>query len=222
MKFLTMSTFILLLVGCSGEQISHSITKTQIAMSGNKAPTFFSVANIETMRDYVFNTKDFSFKLPTAKQSDFSKMSGWKGGSSRNGKTITLYLNSMYHMDISTSGNVLKYGERAKAIDIHNVSYIKARFHKYHPDTKISIQNYGRENYDCITIEDKDYNKWNKKEITYSCYKFNPTKTKAKQVSISLTYNKPKDSKLAKQYTYNNLKKRAKRTLDSLYIKDGW
>lgn len=222
MKFLSILTFTLLLVGCSGEQVSHNITKTQIAMSGNKPPAFFSVASIETMRDYVFNTKYFSFKLPTSKRSDFSMMEGWKGGSSRNGKTITLYLNSMYHMDVSTSGNVLKYGERARAIDIHNVSYIKARFHKYNSDTKISIQNYGKENYDCITIEDNDYNKWNKKEITYSCYKFNPTKTKAKHVTISLTYNKPSNLKLAKEYTYQDLKKRAKRTLDSLYIKDGW
>ena len=195
MKFLSTLIFSLLLVGCSGEKVSHSITKTQITMSGNKPPAKYRVANLQTMRDYIFNTYDFSFKLPIANENDFSKMGGWSGASHRDGKTITTHLHPVYHIDISTSGNILKYSQRAKAIDTHDVPYIRTRFHKYHPHTKISIQNYGRENYDCVIIEDINYNKWNKKDITYSCYKFNPEKTKFKQVSISLTYNKPKDPK---------------------------
>ena len=222
MRILSTLIFTLLFAGCSGEQVSHSVIKTQIDMSGNKPPAKYRVANLQTMKDYIFETKDFFFKFPTAKETDFTKMSGWWGASHRNGKTITSHLSPMYHMEVSTSGNVLKYTDRSKAIDNHNVPYIRARFHKFHPDTKISITNYGRENYDCIIIEDKNYNKWNKKEITYSCYKFNSAKTKTKQVSISLTYNKPNDLSLGKRYTYQDLKKRAQRTLDSLYIKDGW
>ncbi|HEY9129154.1 MAG TPA: hypothetical protein VIN02_04900 [Sulfurovum sp.] len=222
MKILTLFTVILLLAGCSGEQISHNITKTQITMSGDKPPAKYRVANLQTMKDYTFETKDFSFKLPTAIQIDFTKMGGWWGASHRDGKTITSHLHPVYHIVISTYGKVSDYSERDRAIDTHNVPYMKARFHKYNPDTKISIQNYGKENYDCIIIEDNNYNKWDKKEITYSCYKFNPSKTKSKSVSITLTYNKPKDPTLAKEYTYKDLQNRAKRMLDSLYIKDSW
>ena len=46
--------------------------------------------------------------------------------------------------------------------------------------------------------------------------------TKAKKVHIRLTYNKPKNPSLAKEYTYEDFQQRAKRILDSLYIKDGW
>ena len=218
MKLLSILTFALLLVGCSGEQISHNITKTQIAMSGNKPPAFFSVANIETMRDYIFNAKDFSFKFPTAKQSDFNKMGGWKGGSSRNGKTITLYLKSMYHMDVSTSGNVLDYGERARAVENKDQSYITyvRKKYQYPKNTKLYYGMYGKENYNCMIKERKD--KFNRYKASYDCYKYNPTRTNANSVTVSLTYSQSS----SKQYTYQDLKQRAKRTLDSLYIKDGW
>jgi len=221
MKLLVLLTFILLLLGCSGEQMSHNITKTQITMSGNKPPAFFSVANIETMRDYVFDTKDFSFKLPTAKENDFSKMNGWKGGSSRNNKTITVYLDPVYHMDISTSGNILKYEERAKYVDTKDqryINYVREKY-QYPKNTKLYYGTYGKENYKCIIKERKD--KSNRYKASYDCYKFNPLKTKAISITTVLTYSKTNKS-LAKEYTYQDLKRRAKRTLDSLYIKDGW
>ena len=223
MKYFIIS-IIVLLTGCSGAKIADEITDAQIAMSGNKPPAFFRVVNEETMEDYIFHTEDFSFQFPTAKPSDFTDMGGWSGMSMNDEKTIAFgFKNSVvYHIAVSTSGNILKYSEKSKAIENHNEPYIRARYHKYHPDTKVSIKKYGRENYDCIIIEDKNYNKWNKKDVTYSCYKFDSAKTKVKQVSISLTHNKPKDPKLAKEYTYEDLKRRAKRTLDSLYIKDGW
>lgn len=215
---------LLVTTGCNTTNLANSIDGTLARAAGNKPPAFFSVANVETMRDYVFETKDFSFNFPTAKESDFAKMGGWSGMSMRNGRTIAFgFKNSIiYHISVSTSGTVRDYSERDRAIDTHNIPYIKARFQKYHSDIKTSIHNYGKENYDCTIIEDNYYNKWNKKEITYSCYKFNPSRTKAKSVSVSLTYNKPKDPTLAKEYTYEDLKNRAKRMLESLYIKDGW
>lgn len=222
MKILTMLSFILLLVGCSGEQAAHSITKTQIAMSGNKPPAKYRVANLQTMKEYIFETKEFSFQLPNAKASDFSKMGGWWGASHRSGKTITSHLHPVYHMDVSSSGNVLKYGDRARAVEQKDQSYITSVRKKYHypQDTKLYYGTFGKENYNCMIKERKD--KFNRYQASYDCYKFNPSKTKSISVTTVLTYTKPKDQKLAKEYTYQDLKNRAKRMLDSLYIKDGW
>ena len=193
-------------------------------MSGNKAPAFFTVANIEIMRDYVFETKDFSFKFPTAKESDFSKMSGWKGGSIRNGKTITVYLDPVYHMDVSTSGNVLKYEERERAIENNDINYLRTRMPKTVKkngeimNISFNIIPAGKENYPC-TVRTSSHLKYGKRKISYGCFKFNENRTKVKYVSISVTYTHYKSPK---QYTYQDLQNRAKRTLDSLYIKDGW
>ena len=62
----------------------------------------------------------------------------------------------------------------------------------------------------------------NKEKISFGCYKFNATRTKAKIIGVNLTYNKPNDPRLAEEYTYEDLQKRSQRILDSLYIKDGW
>ena len=63
MRFIYMFVLSVMLFGCSGEQITNSITKIQITMSGNKPPASYRVANLQTMRDYVFHTKHFSFSL---------------------------------------------------------------------------------------------------------------------------------------------------------------
>ena len=93
----------------------------------------------------------------------------------------------------------------------------------------INFKSYGKENYPCVVIEDetKGFKNAIKKGITYRCYRFNPSKTKAKDVLVSLTYTKApnlptKYKSLEKEYTYEDLKRRTKRMLDSLYIKDGW
>jgi len=227
--YATLATFIL--YGCSGQQMADNITKAQIAMSGNKPPAFFRIENIYTMNHYVFETEDFSFKPPFAKEKDFSQMGGWFGGSHRNGKAIVLNLNPKkigisYHIVVSTSGNVLEYGEREKAIEARNVEYIEKRYHKYNPNIKISFAKYGKENYPCMIIN--SYNdKYGKQEINYDCYKANSKKSKVKSVTINLTYTKvpnlqEKYKNLAKEYTYEDLQKRAKRMLDSLYIKADW
>jgi len=64
-------------------------------------------------------------------------------------------------------------------------------------------------------------------EKFYICSKFNPERTKTKNIIISFIYtrvpNLPKELEpLAKEYTYEDLQRRSKRILDSLYIKDGW
>ena len=82
------------------------------------------------------------------------------------------------------------------------------------------IENHGKENYSCVVSE--SINKSNVYRTGYRCYKFNKAKIKSKYVSVRFTYHKPKNPTLAKQYTYSDLKRRAKRMLDSLYIKDGW
>lgn len=228
MKFLIIFLAIML-SGCSGSKITNNITKTQIGMSGNKPPAFFSVANIETMRDYIFHTKDFSFQFPVSKPSDFTKMGGWSGMSIRDGKTIAFgFKNSIiYHVSVSTSGNVLRYEEREKAIENNDISYLRRQMPKRVKNNgemmDISLKSIraGRENYPC-TERTSSHLKYGKKKISYGCFKVNDNKTKIKYVSISLTYNKPEDKNLAKQYTYKDLQKRAKRTLDSLYIKEGW
>ena len=220
-KLLLMTFFLL---GCNGNQLEHTVNKGMIATSGNKPPASFEIANLETMNGYAFNTKDFSFSLPLAKQSDFTKMGGWDGMSMREGKTIALgFKNSIiYHIELTF--DIFDYGQRERAIESNNINYIKNLYHRYNPNADISIKNYGKEKYSCVVIEGiKDKYKYpKKKRISYKCYKFNTGRTKAKSVRIGLTYNKPNNLTLAKQYTYKDLQNRAKRTLDSLYIKDGW
>ena len=110
--------------------------------------------------------------------------------------------------------------QRERAIEYKDTQHMKNRMRLDKGDT-LSISNYGKESYSCVVVD--TYNqKYKKSEKIFDCYKFNSTRTKAKSVTISLTYNKPKTQTLAKQYTYTDLKIRAKRMLDSLFIKDGW
>ena len=214
----------LLMFGCSGAEMARDINKVQIAMVGNKPPTSFKVANLQTMKDYVFNMNDYTIAMPGAKVSDFrgkSQYSGkkaWQGLTHYN-KDITLYLEGYYHISV-TASKVFEYGERERAIESNNIDYIRSIYHKYNPKTDISIQKQGKENYFSVIIERK--NNSSKKIISYKSYKFNSQRTKAKSVVVVLTYHKPTNPTLAKQYTYSDLKRRAKRMLDSLYIKDGW
>ena len=217
-----------LLLGCSGEQMAHGITKVQIAMAGNKPPAFFKIANLKTMRGYVFNMKHYTIALPEAKTSDFtgldaySNKKAWRGATYY-GKDITLYLEGYYHIDISTDYYPQKVGEYQKAILNKDLNYFK-EFFKRSKFKKMYFAHLGKESYPCLVTEYKKEGKYykNSKYMGVSCYKFNPTKTKYQSVRIRLTYSKPLDPKLTKIYTYQDLKRRAKRTLDSLYIKSWW
>ena len=148
-------------------------------------------------------------------------MGGWDGMSMRDGKTIALgFKNSIiYHISISTPLHSYKYTERERAIELKDTLSIRNRKKWLRSKDKFYIENYGKENYICTNTI---FTRGSKEKSVYNCYKFNPSRTKAKNVVVSLTYNKPNNQSLSKQYTYQDLKRRAKRTLDSLYIKDGW
>ena len=228
MRYFQLLLMIFFLLGCNGNQLEHTIDKGMIAMSGNKPPASFEIANLETMKGYVFNTKDFSFSLPSAKQSDFTNMGGWYGMSMRDGKTIALgFKNSIvYHITVSTSGKIRKHGKRESAISNNNITYLRTLTPQRVRKGKIYNMNLktfhgGKENYSCMVTE-SNFPKYGKRKISYGCFKVNPSGTLVKGAGITLTYNKPKNQTLAKQYTYQDLQKRAKRVLDSLYIKDGW
>ena len=227
MRYLELLLIGFLLHGCSGQQMAESITKTQIALAGNKPPSFFKIANLKTMRGYVFDMKHYTIALPEAKASDFigidayGNKKAWRGGTYYS-KDITLYLEGYYHIDISTDYYPQEVGEMARAIDRQDYSYLERikKEYNYSPTSSLSYEIHGKENYKCMVKQ--RISQQNGYKTAYFCYKFNPSKTKAQSVTIVLTYSKPIDPKLAKIYTYEDLKQRAKRMLDSLYIKSWW
>jgi hypothetical protein len=223
MRYIIFFFLVFSLFGCSAKSLENVVEKSLISTSGNKPPQSFRIDNLQTMKDYVFNTKDFSFSLPSAKESDFTKMGGWDGMRIRDGKTIVLGLrdSNVYHIELSVSK--MLYTDREKAIDykIDNFPKQRTRPDGETIDINVHYETYGKENYTCIVNEIYNEN-FGKKGKLFGCYKFNKQKTKAKHVSIFLTYNKPNNLTIAKDYTYEDLQQRAERVLDRLYIKDGW
>ena len=233
MKYIFLFIIVFTFNGCSPKSLENSIENLFVASSGNKPPSFFKIANVETMRDYVFDMPDYTIALPSVKEEDFTLMNGWEGATSYN-KNMGIYLDNygvLYHVYIATT--TYKYTEREKTIDykIDNFPKQRTRPDGETIDMNVHYETHGKENYTCI-VNEIYHEKFGKKEKLFGCYKFNGQKTKAKHVSIYLTYHKspysdsPNFSKetlyLIKDYTYEDLQERAKRMLDSLYIKDGW
>jgi hypothetical protein len=239
MRYIFLFIIAFILNGCSPKSLENTVENLFVASSGNKPPNNFKIANIETMRDYVFDMPDYTIALPSAKEEDFTLMNGWEGATFYN-KNVVLHMSEfgiLYHIYVSTS--VYKYEERERAAEYKDNLYLKIgattqyRKHKDSSETNINVhyETHGKENYPCIVTSSKD-NEYTKKGIGYSCFKFNKNKTLVKDVVISLTYSKspysdspnfPKETlDLIKDYTYEDLQERAKRMLDSLYIKDGW
>ena len=223
MKYLVSIIFIVLIVGCSGQRMASNITKIEIAMGGDKPPESFTIDNLNTMQHYKLDMLDYKVVLPSAKQEDFHIFGKWNVVTHYN-RDVTLYLGSAkrgypYHITI-TASKYLNYNNLHKAIETGDVGYIQNLYHKYNPNTQVLLGKFGRGNYSCIVIHNiVNKSKYpRKKESTYECFKFNKTRTKAKSVTIVLTYNDINNS----IYTYEDLLKRSKRVLDSLYIKDGW
>ncbi|MFT7880293.1 MAG: hypothetical protein ABXS91_07870 [Sulfurimonas sp.] len=196
-----------------------------LVSTGKKPPAFFSVYDKKTMDNFVFDTEKFSFIFPVSKQRDFIENERWYGVSTRDGHTISFGMGP-YSVAISTSYLSREYGEGDRALEngtlIFSPQRTKPDGHIINIDTH--IEHHGKEKYPCVVSQsERHYKKYGTTyRKGYRCYKFNPTRTKSKQVSVTLTYNKPKDPQLAKEYTYEDLKRRAGRMLDSLYIKDGW
>lgn len=114
MKYLFYFLLSFSFMGCSIRGLENAIDNGMVAMSGNKPPSFFKIANTQTMRDYVFDVKDATFSLPSAKEKDFTTMGGWEGATHYN-KDVVLYLDKglgvSYHIQLSSF--VYPYKERA-------------------------------------------------------------------------------------------------------------
>ena len=221
---------ILSFIGCSTHDVSNTIDNTLARSAGNKPAKFFHFTEPKYVHRWKFRHKDYEALSPFTKDNDWSKMSGWDGGYFGNSIAIGLrqgrkgqYNGVSYALDIHTS--ILNYTAREKAIESNDISYIKNRM-QLNSNDKLKIEHYGKENYSCVVVDTYDNKRGIRKKI-YDCYKFNQARTKAKNITLVLIYTKSpnlpsKYRSLAKQYTYQDLQNRAKRTLDSLYIKDGW
>ena len=112
MKYIFLFIIVFILNGCSPKSLENTVENLFVASSGNKPPSFFKIANVETMRDYVFDMPDYTIALPSAKEEDFTLVGGWEGSIHGN-KNIVLYsgkYGGLYHIYVSTS--VYKYDER--------------------------------------------------------------------------------------------------------------
>jgi len=214
----------LILAGCGN---SHNI----LLRTNSVPPLFFKMTDKQTMDNFYFDTQKYAFKFPSSKESDFTQRGGWTGMTSNDGHGITLSFKdgTGYNIDFLCDYYPHKVTERTRAIENGTIKFrpqrtIVKRGKKYIIDINTHIEHYGTENYPCVVSSSEiHYEKYgNKYIIGYRCYKFNPDKTKYIKVHIRLSYSKPINPTLAKQYTYADLKRRAKRMLDSLYIKDNW
>jgi len=229
LNLLTLS-LILSFIGCSTHDVSNTIDNTLAQAAGNKPAKFFNFTEPKYVHRWKFRHKDYEALSPFTKDNDWSKMSGWDGGYFGNSIAIGLrqgrkgqYNGISYALDIHTS--ILNYTDREKAIETNDIDHIKNRI-RLDKEDKLTIEHHGKGNYPCVVVDTYDKKRGIRKKI-YDCYKFNLIRTKAKDVTIVLIYTKSpnlpsKYKSLAKEYTYKDLQKRAKRVLDSLYIKDGW
>jgi len=203
------------------------------AMAGNKPAQFFYFRNMHDANSYVFDEKDYNVSMIPTYKKDWIKMGGWQGA--------YIYGGIGYGLDIKEVkkyGGVLSYGINISshiypynkteddALQRGDAEYFKKRYRWIKPEDKVSIEHHGKENYPCLVVK-QIFKKRGRIEKLYRCFKHNKEKTKEKEVSINFIYthssNLPKRyERLAKEYTYEDLLKRGKRVLDSLYIKDGW
>ncbi len=65
MRYILLFLIVFLFSGCSPKSLENSIENLFVASSGNKPPSFFKIANIETMRDYVFDMPDYTIGVVT-------------------------------------------------------------------------------------------------------------------------------------------------------------
>ncbi len=217
MRYVISMIIMIMMIGCTRSEVNYMMA------TGEPPPLFFKITDMKTMNNFVFDTKKFSFKFPKPKKEDFTLGKGWQGMSFRDGNGIAL--DSLAgHIDIAFENyypqKVTKY---ERAILDNNLTYIRSHI-RIDPDDKLYIRHYGKESYLCTVMEYTKSCKCykNDKYMGVRCYKFNPSKTEYECVIITLTYSKPLDPKLARIFTYEDLKKRARRMLDSLYIKSLW
>ena len=171
---------------------------------------------------------------------------GWDGGQSDSGHGLHLATKDNRYLayDIDFYVSISPYSQADRALENGDEGFISKKYKQgieerggtYYQNGRIyyinaHIEKHGKENYSCVVYEEfnpsKESYKVETRAKTFSCIKPNLEKTITKRVSIILTYTKAKDlpkelESIAKDYTYEDLQQRAKRMLDSLYIKDGW
>lgn len=233
MKYIYSIIISLLLLGCSTNDIDYTLAR----MAGNKPAQFFYFATPEKVEQWYFETKDYMALPPKTYKKDWELMSPWNGAYIYGGISF-----GIENPDVNEKGLSIGYGinmsssvypstDREKEIERGNEKYIHEKYQqgkekngrKYYINAH--LEKLGKENYQCLVFE--DYTPRGVKTRTYDCYKFNPERTKTKNVVISFIYTKspnlPEQYKhLTDEYTYEDLLKRSQRVLDSLYIKDGW
>ena len=208
------------------------------AMAGNKPAQFFYFRNMHDANSYVFDEKDYNVSMIPTYKKDWELMGPWNGAYIYGGISF-----GIENPDVSKEGLYIGYGINISshiypynkteddALQRGDVEYFK-KVYKSGIDKNgkrywinYHIEHHGQENYPCKVYETITPRGIHTK--TYVCYKYNKEKTKAKRVVIEFIYthspNLPKRyERLAKEYTYEDLLKRGKRVLESLYIKDGW
>ncbi len=211
--------------GCSTVQIDNAMASA----AGNKAPYRFYFTAPEKVERWYFSDKNYKALPPRTYAKDWSKMAGWRGVEDAQGSMLALYMKEdpgLLNYAISISSYTGKYGEMQKAIEDHNFDYI-ASHRKISNKNSLRVKYFGKENYVCEVSEFTKRMNSMQKYAVYECLKFSPDHKKFKSVIVKLIYTKspqlPKKYRhLAREYTFDDLKRRAKRTLNSLYIKDGW
>lgn len=150
-------------------------------------------------------------------------------------------VNDYVNYSIHLSSYISPYSAKDRALENGDEGFLRKYYNSYVGKITINkeveqkplyVEHYGKENYSCEVREFlRPLGTYGMQVETYykriSCLKSNSEKTMAKTVGIELIYTKAKDlpkelESIAKDYTYEDLQQRAKRMLDSLYIKDGW
>ncbi|GIT98148.1 hypothetical protein [Sulfurovum sp. TSL1] len=224
------------LSGCNSNTASHALSdaidKALVVTSGNKPASRFHFTGPEYINRWYFSNKNYKMNAPSTYQKDWIKMSGWQGVEDFQGTELVLYFKDvleygdLFSYAINVSSSIGEYGEMQRAIENKDLEYIRSHI-RIDTNDKLRIEYHGKENYVCKVMEYTKQKYKSNKFIGYTCYKFNPSHTKYKSVNIKLIYTKApnlpaKYKHLAKEYTYQDLQNRAKRMLDSLYIKDEW
>lgn len=227
MKYINSIMISLLLLGCSTNNIDYTLAR----MAGNKPAQFFKFATSHDANDYMFHHKDFDMLMPQTKEVDWTDMGGWNGAYIYGGIGIGLEISEIKKYGdilgygINMTSSIMRYTDREREIEAHNVQYIKKHTRLDQGDI-LTIEDYGKENYPCVVIQTYNAQRGIKEKIC-DCYKFNPERTMVKSVVVNFIYTKSQKlpeiyQHLMQEYTYEDLQNRGKRVLDSLYIKDGW
>jgi len=204
------------------------------AMAGNRPPAFFKFTSPQKVDSWHFETKDYKALPPKTYKKDWELMSPWNGAYIYGGISFGIENPDEFEVGgtyigygINISSHIYPYDKTEDdALQRGDAEYFKKRYRWIKPEDKVSIEHHGKENYPCLVVK-QIFKKRGRIEKLYRCFKHNKEKTKEKEVSINFIYthssNLPKRyERLAKEYTYEDLLKRGKRVLDSLYIKDGW